>query len=293
MKWLKLSCAVVASLAIALPVHAEELTGRLKRIKDNAIMVISHAETTMPFSYVEGTTPLGFGVDISKRIAESIRTRLELKELRIRWNPVTLSTRFPLITTNTTDLECVTTTHSVAREKLAAFSNSFYIANDGIAVRKESSIRGFADLAGKRVAVAQNTTTEAWLKSKAISAVIQTQRSNRAGMIALADGEVDAFVAATPILAGQLLRLPDANLFRIVNIGDVHEAFACMMPKDDPAYKAMVDQILADMMISGEMERLYNKWFMQPIPPLGRVVGLPLDAENRQLYLQPNDRPLQ
>jgi len=293
MKWLNLSRALMACLIVVLPAHAEELSGRLKRIKDNAIMVISHAETTMPFSYVDGTTPVGFGVDISKRIAESIRVRLGLSELKVRWNPVTLSTRFPLVTTNTTDLECVTTTHNLAREELVAFSNTFYISEDGMAVSKESPIQGISDLAGKRVAVAQNTTTETWLRKQTASAIIQPQRSNRAGMAALADGEVDAFVAATPILAGQLLRLPDAQRFRIIKIGDSNEAFACMLPKGDAAYKAVVDQILADMMKNGEMERLYNKWFTQPIQPFGRVVGLPLNAENRQLYLQPNDRPIQ
>lgn len=293
MKFASSFCAILALLAFTIPAHAQEPSGRLKRIQDHGIMVISYAETTMPFSYIDGNAPIGFGVDISRKIAESVRMHLGLKELKIRWNPVTLSTRFPLITTNTTDLECITTTHNLARENLVAFSNTFYISDDGIAVRKDSRIKGIADLAGKRVAVAQNTTTESWLRSKNTGAIIQPQRSNRSGMTALADGDVDAFVAATPILAGQLLRLPDAKQFEIINIGDMHEAFACMLPKGDTAYKAVVDRILADMMKSGEMEQLYNRWFMQPIPPFGRIVGFPLDAENRQLYLQPNDRPIQ
>lgn len=278
-------------LAVTLQARADELTGRLKRIKENAIIVIGHAETTMPFSYLDGGMPVGFGVDISRRVAEAVKKRVGLNELRVRWNPATLSTRFPLMITNAVDLECTTTTHNKAREAMVSFSNTFYISDDAIAVRHDSPIKEVADLTGKRIAVAQRTTTEAWLIAKGLGANILPQRSNRIAMAALANGEADAFVGGAPIIAGQLLRFPNAGAYRIITIGDTHEAFACMLPMGDIAFKRVVDETLAEMMKSGEMEQLYNKWFMQPIPPLGRSANLPFNEDNRKLYQQPNDTP--
>lgn len=284
---------LLTTALLSLQAHAEEHTGRLKRIKDNAIMVIAHGETGMPFSYVDRNGPIGFGVDISKRIADGIKSRLKLAELSIRWNPATLSTRFPLIVTNTVDLECITTTHTRGREESAGFSNTFYISDEGIAVRRDSAIKSVADLAGKRIAVVRNTTTEQALLARGLNATLVPERTNRLAMAALAEGRADAYIAAVPIIAGELLRLADARPFRIVNLGEHHEAFACMLPKNDPALKKVVDEILAEMMKSGEMERIYNKWFMEPIPPLGRIVNLPLDEDNRRLYQAPNDKPFE
>lgn len=276
---------------LAFHAHADELTGRLKRIKENSIMVIAHGETTMPFSYIDGGAPTGFGTDIAKRIAEAIKTRLGLADLRIRWNPVTLSTRFPLIATNTVDLECVTTTHTLAREQMAGFSLTFYVSDEGIATRRDSGIKDFPDLAGKKVAVVRGTTTERALLARGINLTLVPQRNNLVAMAALKEGRADAFVAAAPIIAGQLLRLEDPKPFQIVGRGGHKEAFACMLPKDDPSFKKLVDETLAEMMKSGEMERIYNKWFMSPIPPFGRNVNLPLNEDNRRLYQAPNDTP--
>lgn len=282
---------LLAAGHLGMPVHADELGGRLKRIKDHSIMVIAHGETSMPFSYVDGGVPVGFGTDIAKRVAEAIKTRLGLPELRLRWNPVTLSTRFPLISTNTVDIECVATTHTRAREQLAGFSISFYISEEGIATRRDSGIKGYPDLAGKKVAVVRGTTTEQALLARGINLDIVPERNNRLAMSALREGRADAFVAAAPIIAGELLRLQDPQPFQIVGSGGLKEAFACMLPKDDPEFKKLVDETLVEMMKSGEMERIYNKWFMSPIPPFGRNVNLPLNEDSRQLYQAPNETP--
>lgn len=286
---------LLTAALITINAHAEEPTGRLKRIKDTGTFVVAHGETAIPFSYIDKSGPIGFGVDISKRIAAAVKAHLGLSELRIRWNPVTLSTRFPLIVTNTVDLECIATTHTSAREEMVSFSNTFHISDDGFAVRRDSGIKDFAGLAGKRVAVVRGTTTEQAMQTKAaaINLTLVPERNNRLAMEALAEGRADAYVAAAPIIAGEFLRAPDAKPFVILDAGGYEEAFACMLPKGDTALKKVVDDTLAGMMASGEMERLYNKWFMSPIPPFGRNVNLPLNDDNRRLYQAPNDRPLQ
>jgi len=268
---------------------ADPLGGRLQRIKDTGVLVIAHGETGVPFSYVGKTGPVGFGVDISRRVADEIRRQVGLNEIRIRWNPVTLSTRFPMIVTNTVDLECITTTNTKARQQLVAFSNTFHISEEGIATRRDSGIKDYSDLVGKRVAVVRDTSTERALLARGIALTLVPERSHLNAVKALNDRRADAYVQSASIIAGGLLGLKDPAPFHIVGSGGYKEAFGCMLPKDDAAFKKVVDQALVSLMTSGEMERLYNKWFMSSIPPYGRNLGFPLSEENRKLYAAPND----
>ena len=268
---------------------ADQLDGRLRRVKETGTLVVAHGETGVPFSYVAKTGPVGFGVDISKRIADEIKKHVGLNEIKIRWNPVTLSTRIPMIVTNTVDLECITTTNTKARQQLVAFSNTFYISGEGIATRRDSGIKDYSDLAGKRVAVVRGTSTERALLARGINLTLVPERSHRNAVKALNDHRADAYVQSAAIIAGGLLGLKDLSPFHIVGSAGYKEAFGCMLPKDDAAFKKVVDQALASLMTSGEMERIYNKWFMRPIPPYGRNISLSLSDENRRLYAAPDD----
>jgi glutamate/aspartate transport system substrate-binding protein len=261
--------------------------GRLDRIREVKTIVISHGEAAIPFSYIAQSGPVGFGAEVSLRIADAIKAHLNLDTLKVRWNPVTLSTRFPMIVTDTVDLECITTTNTRARQDMVGFSNTYYISDEGIVARRDSGIRTSADLAGKRVAAVRGTTTEKGLQSRGLTVV--SERNNRMAMSALKDGRADAYVAASAIAAGELLRLEDAKPFQIIATGEHKEAFGCMLPKGDVAYKKVVDDALGAMMKSGEMEKIYNKWFTMAIPPYGRNLNMPLNEDNRKLYQSPND----
>lgn len=285
---------VVAIVALALAsstLLAQEVSGRLARIKENATLVVSYSETGLPFSYVGPNGPLGFGPDISRKVADAVQQHLGLPALKIRWNAVTLSSRFPMIVTNTVDLECVTTTNTRRRQEMVGFSTTFYVADEGIAVRRDSGIRGYADLAGKRVATVRGTPIEAALNAKGLTVVAES--NNRGAMAALVQGRADAYVASSSIIAGELLRLDDASALQVVPGSGNQEAFACMLPKGDVAFKQVVDAALTRIMKSGDMEAIYNKWFMSPIPPFNRNVNMPLNAASRQLYLEPNDTALE
>ncbi len=292
------ACLLLAAL-IAQPASANDPATRLDRIREHATIVISHGETAIPFSYRmnSGSPPVGFGIDLSRRIADHIKDHLGLKELRIRWNPVTLATRFPMIVSNTVDLECVTTTNTKARDAMVDFSTTFFISDEGIATRKDSGIRDYPDLEGKRVAVVRGTPTERNLQARFAAAgkttTIIGERNNRRAIALLASGQADAYIAAVPIIAGELVRLGDSKPFHIVGSGGYKEAFGCMLPNNDTAFKKVVDEAIAKLMASGEMEQIYNRWFNAPVPPMGANIGLPLNEDNRQLYAAPNDRPFE
>jgi glutamate/aspartate transport system substrate-binding protein len=266
---------------------AQDASSRLTRIRDNATMVISYSETSVPFSYIGKDGPIGFGIEIARRVADSVKEHLGLPELKIRWNPVTLYTRFPMVANQVVDLECVTTTNTRQRQDTVSFSNTFYVSDEGMAVRRGSTVQKLADLQGKNIAVARGTTTEASLAARGFK--VLPERNNRSAMAALVEGRADAYVAATSIIAGEMLRRQDAAGLQLISSGGMPEAFGCMLPKGDAAYKQVVDAALARMMQSGEMATLYNKWFMAPIAPAGRTLGLPLNAATQQAYDKPND----
>lgn len=272
---------------------AEAVTGRLARVRDTGTLVVAHSETAIPFSYVDSQGPKGYGVELSQRIAQAIQKELGMDKLTIRWNPVTLSTRFPMMVTNTVDLGCITTTHTRDREKYASFSTTFHIAHEGIASGVNSGINGFADLAGKRIAVVRNTTTESSLRARGLGDQLVLERSNRSALAAVVDGRADAYVAASALATGELALLDKASNFRVVATNEGREAYACFLPKGDEAFKRVVDRAITGLMQSGEMAKMYQRWFEQPIPPFGRALNVPLHADDQNLFQAPNDTPLE
>lgn len=288
------SVLALAIAALTIPgAHAMQELGHLEKIRKTGAIVIAHRETSVPFSYVGTKGPTGFGTEVALRIAEAVKSHLGLKEIRIHWNPMTLSTRFPLIATNTVDLECSTTTHTRAREAQASFTNTYFISEEVLAIPASSSITSFADLAGKRIAVTRNTSTEKSLKTRGGSFTLMPERTNRDALIAMLEGRADAFVVAQAIIAGELIRNNVDQKVRLIPTGKGKEAFACMLPKGDVEFKKIADQAIKEMMKSGEMARLYDKWFVQPVSPFGKSANLPLDEINKALHIVPNDSPFE
>jgi len=271
---------------------------RLERISATGQFVIGHRESSVPFAYlVQAQRPVGYGVDIARRVFEAVKARLNQADLRMRFNAVTPSTRLPLMETRVIDIECGPTTNTIDRQKQVAFSSTFYVDEVRSAVRADSNVASFADLAGQRVAVVAGTTIEALVQRLAaerkIALTLVPVRSELRGVRALEDGEVDAFVAAAALLLGQLSLRSDPSRFKLV--GDVlrNEPYACVLPKADPEYKQLVDATLTDMMRSGELAKLRAKWFEAPIPPYQRALKLPLNDATQAAFASPNDRPLQ
>ncbi|MDR0776775.1 MAG: amino acid ABC transporter substrate-binding protein [Azonexus sp.] len=264
-------------------------TSRLERIRQTGTLVLAYRENAVPFSYLHQGQPVGFGVDIAKAVADDLREHLGLPQLHIRWNAVTLSTRIPLMTTNTVDMECATTTHTRSRARQVSFSHTFYVAEEGVATRTPDAP---ASQTGK-TAVVESTVTASRLR--AAGKDVLSVRSNRNGMLALLHGEADAFVAAMPLLASERLQLGEAGRTIALSAsgGAVPDAYACMLPLGDTAFITQVNKTLERLMRDGEMARLHDRWFTQPIPPGNRTLGLPLNQATREAYATPNSTPFE
>lgn len=293
MKRRLITSLMLSALCAGASIQAAELTGRLARIRDTGTLVIAHSETAIPFSYVDAQGPKGYGVDLSMRIAQAIQKEVGLDKLTIRWNPVTLSTRFPMMVTDTVDLGCMTSTHTRAREKFSGFSTTFHIDKEGIAAKANAGIKGFDDLQGKRIAVVRDTTTESNLKAIGFGNALVLERSNRSAMAAVVEGRADAYVAAVALASTEVARLEHPEAFKVVATTGGKEAYACLLPKDDPAFKAVVDRAITSLMREGEMEKMYRRWFEQPIPAVRQGLRISLSEEDRALFAAPNDNPLE
>ncbi|MCL2656881.1 MAG: amino acid ABC transporter substrate-binding protein [Betaproteobacteria bacterium] len=287
-----IALVTVAVSAQAVEPSASQESGaasRLERIRQTGTLVLAYRENAVPFSYLHQGQPVGFGVDIAKAVADDLREYLGLPRLNIRWNAVTLSTRIPLMTTNTVDMECATTTHTRSRADQVSFSHTFYVSEEGVATRITDTP---ASQTGK-TAVVESTTTASRLSAEGKDML--AVRSYRNGMLALLQGQADAFVGDMPMLASERLQLGEAGRTIALNAtgNAVPEAYACMLPLGDTAFVAQVNKTLERLMRDGEMLRLHDRWFIQPIPPGNRALNLPLNKATREAYATPNSTPFE
>ncbi|TDF63209.1 transporter substrate-binding domain-containing protein [Cupriavidus sp. L7L] len=274
-------------------VHAEDT---LAKIAETKRFVVAYRESSVPFSYLNGPEkPIGYGVDIEKAIVESVKKKLNLPNLEVSWRPVTSQNRIPLLTNGTIDLECGSTTNNSARGKEVAFAVNYFYTGTRLLVKKDSGIKSFADLKGKRVASTTGTTnlavTRRYNEEKKLDIDIFSAKDHSDGLLMVESGRASALALDDVVLYG--LRTSAKNPADLEIVGDALqvEPYACMLRKDDPKFKALVDETIVGMMKSGEFEKLYRKWFIDPIPPRSQAVGLPMSKELRDTIATPTDKP--
>ncbi|WP_408365144.1 transporter substrate-binding domain-containing protein [Paraburkholderia sediminicola] len=294
-------CALVAlvtfgAASLACPAHADELTGTLKKIHDDGAVVLGVREASIPFSYFDGKGTVGYSQTIALQIVDEIKKTLGLPQLKVHEITVTSSNRTPMLLNNQIDLECGSTTHTVERENVAAFSNSFFQYAVRMIARKSSGITDFPDLASKTVVTTAGTSDERLLRrlntEKHLNMRITSARDHAEAFTALKDDRAVAFVMDEPIVYGFKSTDPHPEDFVVTGTPLGYEVYACMFRKGDEPLRTLVNGVIARGQIAGDAERLYNQWFTQPIPPHGINLNFPLSEQNRTLFAHPNDRAL-
>jgi ABC-type amino acid transport substrate-binding protein len=268
----------------------------LATIAERGSIVLAYRESSVPFSYLDGPgKPIGFSVEIAHKIAEAVRQATGKKDLRIEYQAVTSQNRVPLVANGSVDLECGSTTNNATRAKDVAFAVNHFYASSRLLVKKSSGINRLADLAGKPVATTTGTTTFGQLRKlsleKNLNLTVVPAKDHADGFLLLESGRALAFAMDDILLAGLTLNAKNPDDYVIVGEPLQVEAYACMLRKNDPAFKKLVDGTLVAMMKSGEFEKLYKKWFLSPIPPRQRSLGLPLSDRLREQLKSPTDQP--
>ena len=297
MKHLRIIGLTLAAAFSAGAANAEELTGTLKNIKETGAITLGYRDASIPFSYLDDSQkPIGFAMDICYRIVDAVKAELKLDKLEVKLNPVTSSTRIPLLANGTVDLECGSTTNNAERQKQIAFTNTHFLTASRYVSKKSSKINSIDDLKGKSVVSTSGTTNikqlvEANAARNLGINVIAAKDHPEAFLMVETDRAV-AYVMDDILLASFVAGSKDPDAYVIsTDAFSTPEPYGIMLRKDDPAFKKVVDGATAALYTSGEGQKLYDKWFMQTIPPKGLNLNTPIGAELKHEFAKPSDSP--
>ncbi|BAL22434.1 transporter substrate-binding domain-containing protein [Azoarcus sp. KH32C] len=284
----------VSVLGLALPAQAQ-LTGTLQKIKESGSITIGHRESSVPFSYLDAEQkPVGYAVDLCAKVVDAVKNELKMPNLKVNYQAVTSQNRIPLMQNGTIDMECGSTTNSVARQQQVGFSVAYFITSVRMAVRKDSGIKDIGDLNGKAVVTTTGTTSDQLIKQnekgKSIDAKNIYGKDHADSFLMVESGRAAAFVMDDILLAGLIASSKNPANFAIVGPSLRDEPYAVMMRKDDAPFKALVDKTLVGLMKSGEAEKLYNKWFMSPVPPRNVNLNFPMSPAVKAAFQNPTDK---
>jgi len=285
--------AVVVGL-IAQPSVAQELTGTLKKIKDSGSITIGHRESSVPFSYYDDKQQvIGYAMDLCYKIADAVKKELKLAKLEVKLNPVTSATRIPLIANGTVDLECGSTTNNLERQNQVAFTITHFVTANRFVSKKSANLKTVDDLKGKTITSTSGTTnikqiTEIGaqknlginiLPAKDHAEAFLMVETDRAAAFVMDDILLYSFVATSKSPADYVISADALSV----------EPYGIMLRREDPAFKKVVGAEMTRIYKSGEINGIYDKWFMKPIPPKGVNLNLPMSAPFKKVVANPTD----
>jgi len=270
----------------------------LAKIKSKGEITLGVRDSSGALAYTIGDGKyVGFHTEMSENIAADIGKQLGLPKLTINKQLVTSQNRIPLVVNGTVDLECGSTTNNATRQKDVAFAVTTYVEEVRIAVRADSGIASIKDLNGKNVVTTTGTTSVQTLRKNERATGVDFKevmgKDHADSFLLLESGRADAFVMDGQILAGNISKSKNPAGFKIVGEVLSVEPIACMLRKDDPAFLKAVDDSIKRQIADGSLAKLYDKWFMQPIPPTNTKVGLPLSDATKAAWASPNNRPME
>ncbi|MEC5387569.1 transporter substrate-binding domain-containing protein [Uliginosibacterium sp. H3] len=285
-----------AKAPAAAPAVSEELFGTLKKVKDSGTITLGIRESSFPLSYLDANQkPVGYHIDVCYKIVDAVKKRLKMPDLKVAEQAVTSQNRIPLTTNGTVDLECGSTTNNADRQKQVAFAPTTYVTNVKMAVKKASGITDINQLGGKPVATTTGTTSVALMRSnekgKGIDFKEVYGKDHADSFLMLETDRAVAFVMDDNLLLGLIASSKAPQDYAIVGSPLSVEPIAIMLRKDDPTFKAIVDITVKDLAKSGELNKLYTKWFLSPIPPKGVNLNFPMSDALKNVIAAPNDNP--
>ena len=292
---MKLSTLTTAALLTAgLTSAASAQT--LQKITDSNKITVSYRESSVPFSYLIGSTKaVGFSVELTEAIIEDVRKKIKKPNLEVAYMPVTSQNRIPLLVNGTYDLECGSTTNNSARGKDVTFAVSHFYTGTRLLTKKSSGIKNYADLAKKTVSSTTGTTNAQVIRKYSADKNLDMQlilgKDHDDSLLLVETDRAVAFAMDDILLFGLMANSKNPAALEVVGDSLQVEPYGCMLRKDDPEFKTLVDGTLTRLMKSGEFSKLYDKWFMSPIPPKGVNLNLPMSEQLKANLNTPSDKP--
>ena len=277
------------------PACAEDLSGTLKKIKETGSIALGFRDSSIPFSYLDDDQkPIGYAMDICYAIVEAVKKELKLGTLAVELVPVSSSTRIPLLANGTIDLECGSTTNNPERQRQVSFSNTHFLTATRFISKKASRLNSIDDLKGKSVVSTSGTSN--------IRQLVETNAARKLGInvihakdhaeafLMVENDRAVAFVMDDILLAAFAVGSKDPTAYVISpDAFSKPEPCGIMLRRDDPSFKKVVDDATAALYQSAEGPKLYDKWFMQKIPPKGLNLNVPMAGELKAEFAKPSD----
>ena len=286
--------AVAMLLALAaLPAEADDT---LKKVGDSGRISVAYRESSVPFSYIAAAgKPVGFSVELGNAIVDEVKRRTGKANLEVNYVSVTSQNRIPLLVNGTIDLECGSTTNNSTRAKDVAFAINHFYTGTRLLAKKSSHIANYADLAGKTVSSTTGTTNAQVMRKyntdNGLNMDIVLAKDHSDAMLLVDADRAKAFAMDDILLYGLMATAKNPGEWEVVGDSLQVEPYACMLRRDDPRFKELVDGVLGGMMKNGEFDRLYTRWFMAPIPPNNINLRLPMAPQLRENLKILSDKP--
>ena len=288
--------AATALLALALPALAQSAGDKdtLTKMKTSGKAVLGVRESSSPMAYALGSNEkfVGYHVELCERVLKDI-----MPSVKLEYSVLTAQNTIPLVQNGTVDIGCGPTTNNKVRQQQVAFALTTYVSQVRMATKVSSGITSFDQLAGKTASASTGTTAVQMLrklsKTNNIEFPVLLGKDHVDSFLLMESGRADAFVLDDNLLAGIIASNRNPAAFHIVGESLGSEPIALVIRKDDPAFKTAVDNSLRKLMKSGDVEKIYNKWFMSPIPPANTSLNLPMSEALKKLLREPNDNPLE
>lgn len=288
---------MVMMLALAMTAgaaSAQSLTGTLKKVKDTGTIALGVRDSSIPFSYLDDKQSYqGYSIDLCMKAVTAIQKHLGLSSLNVRMVPITSATRIALISNGTIDLSCGSDTNNLERQKQVAFAPTMFITANRLLAKKSSNIKSLADMKGKTIVSTSGTSNlkqiTALNAERNLDMKILTAKDHAEAFLMVETGRAAAFAMDDILLASLAANSKSPSDYMITSEALSVEPYGIIQRRDDPAFKKVVDTAISNVYKSGEINRIYAKWFQSPIPPKGINLNVPISPELKAAFANPTD----
>ena len=286
----------IAALSLAmLDIHASEAASQtLEKIKEVGKITFGYREASIPFAYLGADhKPTGLSLELCAAVADRIKSELRRPALEIEYVAVDASNRIPLLQNGTIDVECGSTTNTAERQKQVSFSIATYVTSPRWLVSAASPVTELNGLEGQAIVVTQGSLNlggaHKIIADQKLNAKVVQAKDHAESLLMLRTGRAAAWFEDDILVAGQVANSPDPKIYRMLSATYAPTYYGLMTRREDPEFKALVDAVIKEKMASGEFNKLYSKWFEQPISPKGQNLGLPMSDAMKARVASPSD----
>jgi glutamate/aspartate transport system substrate-binding protein len=293
MKLVKIMAVLAGAGFIAAAAQAQE-SGTLKKIKDTGTITLGVRDSSIPFSYLDDKQSYqGYSIDLCMRIVNAVQKQLGMTSLNVKMNPVTSATRIPLMANGTIDLECGSTTNNLERQKQVAFAPTTFLTANRLLAKKTANIQSLNDMKGKTLVSTAGTSNLKQVTTlngeRNLGMNIMAAKDHAEAFLMVETGRAVAFAMDDILLASLAASSKAPNEYEITKEALSVEPYGIMLRRDDPEFKKVVDTAIANVFSSGDINRIYNKWFMSPIPPKNVNLNVPMSDALKATIAKPTD----